>query len=519
MFTSIKACTYIPILYATLSRPINTSFSLKQLTNITNSARCRIPLKSMDALNSKRKFHVSPELAPTNGAKKSKVGNSTDVASQQGSNSNPNSQRATGNGNDLRNRIGPEVSNERALEYKEGRLPRPIDLLNSTLAESQPDRDNIQVEGAVVHWFRTDLRTRDNGALHAASTKAKEGNVPLLAIYIISPQDFEAHFVSPSRVDFILRTLHVLKDDLAKLDIPLYVETADDRKAIPERIPELLKEWGASHLFANMELEVDELRRDRKIVSTCLENGIAMNILADTCVVHPGGLTTGSGNQYSVYTPWFRSWVAHIHDNPELLVLSKEPARNHPSARKTYAELFKSTLPAAPPNKRLTDEEKARFQLMWPAGEHEAHRRLESFVGQRIGDYEEHRNFPAEDATSSLSVHLACGTLSARTAVKTAQSHNHTQRLNGGDMGIQSWIREVAWRDFYRHVLAHWPYIWYDLFDLDLKERAIANGFQYEQTLQARILFHRVGIRPRRIRSLVCRKNGVSNRRRRNAPT
>ncbi len=54
--------------------------------------------------------------------------------------------------------------------------------------------------------------------------------------YIISPQDFEAHLRSPARVDFMLRTLNILKDDLAKLDIPLWVETVEKRKQIPGRV-------------------------------------------------------------------------------------------------------------------------------------------------------------------------------------------------------------------------------------------------------------------------------------------
>jgi deoxyribodipyrimidine photo-lyase len=96
-----------------------------------------------------------------------------------------------------------------------------------------------------------------------------------------------------------------LKEDLAKLDIPLYVENVEKRKAIPGRILELLEKWGANHLFANVEYEVDELRREAKMVRACLEKGIAMHVVPDTCVVNPGELASGAGKQYSVYTPWF----------------------------------------------------------------------------------------------------------------------------------------------------------------------------------------------------------------------
>jgi len=39
-----------------------------------------------------------------------------------------------------------------------------------------------------------------------------------------------------------------------------------------------------------------------------------------------------------------------------------------------------------------------------------------------------------------------------------ARDVNSTKKLDGGIEGIRGWISEVAWRDFYRHVLVHWPY-------------------------------------------------------------
>jgi deoxyribodipyrimidine photo-lyase len=40
-----------------------------------------------------------------------------------------------------------------------------------------------------------------------------------------------------------------------------------------------------------------------------------------------------------------------------------------------------------------------------------------------------------------------------------ARDINSTKKLDGGNAGIMGWISEVAWRDFYKHVLAHWPYV------------------------------------------------------------
>lgn len=360
----------------------------------------------------------------------------------------------------LRKYYPHEMHNRRALAYNNDEIPRPIEVLGQALEDTSEARKGVGKGESVVHWFKNDLRTMDNRALSLAAEKAKELGVPLIAIYIVSPQDFEAHLTAPVRVDFILRTLEVLKDDLAKLDIPLYVETVEKRRNVQGRITELLEEWGTKHMYTNMEYEVDELRREARMVSDLADKGISFEVLHDTCVVEPGKLVSGSGKQYSVYSPWYRSWMVHVQSNLELLDLFDAPEKNPKAARERFKSLFQSEIPDAPSNKTLTAEEKKRFRALWPAGEREAHVRLDKFVTERIKTYKDERNFPAINMTSSLSVHFASGTLSARTAVRTARDKNSSKRLDAGNQGNQTWISEVAWRDFYKHVLAHWPYVW-----------------------------------------------------------
>ena len=360
----------------------------------------------------------------------------------------------------LRDFYPPEMSNARARAYAAGTLPRPLHEVVNAMTDTAAARRGVGPGRAVVHWFKMDLRTRDNTALALASRKAAECGVPLIALFVVSPQDYEAHLTSPVRVDFMLRSLKVLREDLAKLDVPLWIETVEKRSTVPGRIAELLQEWGASHMYANMEYEVDELRREAKMVRLCAEMGISMEVVHDTCVVPPGRLKSGTGNQYAVYSPWRRAWVAHIHDNPELLELLPPPGQNPASARVAFARLFECDIPEAPESKRLEAEAAARFAALWPPGEHEAMKRLGMFCEEKVGGYAKNRNIPSVTGTSSLSVHLAAGTLSARTAVRHARDRNNAKRLDGGNEGIQTWISEIAWRDFYKHVLVNWPYVW-----------------------------------------------------------
>lgn len=51
----------------------------------------------------------------------------------------------------------------------------------------------------------------DNRALDAASRQAEEDGVPLIVLFIISPEDYEAHDRGPRRIDFMLRNLSIIK--------------------------------------------------------------------------------------------------------------------------------------------------------------------------------------------------------------------------------------------------------------------------------------------------------------------
>ncbi|KAL5336314.1 DNA photolyase, FAD-binding/Cryptochrome [Aspergillus crustosus] len=374
----------------------------------------------------------------------------------------PNASETASFGIVLRDFYPPEMSNSRCEAYTKGIIPRPIELLKTAERETEDIRHEIKPNAAVVHWFKSDLRLHDNHGLQEAFRVAKENGVPLVTVYILSPEDLKAHLVSPARVDFTLRTLRILQRDLNELEIPLYMETQDHRENIPKRLVELCHAWGAKRLYANIEYEVDELRREAKLVKLCAENGIAFNTMHDTCVVPPGPLASKQGKQYAVYSHWFRSWLAFLSENPRFLERGEDLGSNPGDARKIFKGLFDCEVPEAPEGKRIEDEEDSekaeRLRELFPAGEHEALRRLEVFLEEKASAYDDERSFLDRDGTSVLSPYLASGALSARTAVVLARKANGN-KIVGGQSGYISWISEIAWRDFYRHVLVHWPFI------------------------------------------------------------
>lgn len=213
-----------------------------------------------------------------------------------------------------------------------GLAPLPEEMADTPLARLQnaiAEAAKVKVEvpsmnGLVVYWQRCeiqvakalaaetaltwlfsprrnkDLRLNDNTALAHASAYAKQHSLPLLVLHIFSTGDYKSHHRSPRRIDFQLRQMAVLEKRLRdEYNVPLLTIEYSERKKVPTMLLEKLEEWGASALFANLEYEVDELRRDTEIVQKAAEarksgkgwQGQA-TFVADFCIVQPGLLLT-----------------------------------------------------------------------------------------------------------------------------------------------------------------------------------------------------------------------------------
>jgi deoxyribodipyrimidine photo-lyase len=103
-------------------------------------------------------------------------------------------------------------------------------------------------------------------------------------------------------------------------------------------------------------------------------------------------------------------------------------------------------------------ETAGKLARLWPAGEEEGLKRLRRFLqGRSAAEYEKRRDFPAEEGgTARISAYLAVGALAARTVIREAKE---ASRRKGATDGVMKWVSEVAWRDFYRHVLVAWPHV------------------------------------------------------------
>ncbi|MDX1369726.1 deoxyribodipyrimidine photo-lyase, partial [Pseudomonas sp.] len=144
-------------------------------------------------------------------------------------------------------------------------------------------------------WLRTDLRVQDNSALAAAMAAG-----PTVALFLLSPGQWQAHDDAPSKVDFWLRNLAELSRELGALNVPLLVRQADDWSAAPRVIAELCQQLQIGSVQVNEEYGVHESRRDQAVAQALDALGINFRSHLDQLLFRPGSVLTKSGSYFQV---------------------------------------------------------------------------------------------------------------------------------------------------------------------------------------------------------------------------
>ena len=290
-------------------------------------------------------------------------------------------------------------------------------------------------------WFRTDLRVRDNPALHAAASHATNG---VVALYVVSPKDWERHDDAPVKVDFILRNLRELSKELESRNIALLIETAKHFSDVPALVLDVAVRHGCDALHVNRDYEVNERRRDEDTERLFVESGREVFAHDGGVALAPGSVLTNDGGFYTVYSPFKRKWRERFDalGRPEPLPICKRQGEmvGTPGVVPERVKGFESSIDPGE----------------WPAGEAHAKRRMESFLESRIDEYKDRRDFPGVNGTSTISPYLTSGVVSARQIIHAAMGVNQNKH-DSGKQGVVKWIEEVVWREFYKHMLIGFP--------------------------------------------------------------
>jgi deoxyribodipyrimidine photo-lyase len=284
-------------------------------------------------------------------------------------------------------------------------------------------------------WFRCDLRMHDNLALAAA---CRDPKAKVVGLFVATPEQWRQHNMAPRQAEYLWLHLQTLQDSLAERGIVLFIREAATFADSVDSLKAFCAEQEVDALFYNYQYELNERLRDAE-AELALGRDVICQGFDDSVMLAPGSVTTGNHEMYKVFTPFSRAFIKRLQESlPECV----------PAPRPRGEAVLPAKIKAFDYPRREVDED------LFPVGERAALARLREFCLVPAADYPERRDFPAIEGTSRLSACLAIGVLSPRQCLHRLLKE-HPQALEGGTGA--TWLNELIWREFYRHLLVAWP--------------------------------------------------------------
>ena len=258
-----------------------------------------------------------------------------------------------------------------------------------------------------LFWFRKDLRLKDN----IAWAKACEAH-RIHPVLVLEPE-LISNAGSYRRRQFFLN-VSALAAEIESIGGELSVIQGPAKDVLPRYI----RENNIDCIYFNADTTPFSRQRDEQIAK---DISIPINTCWSGLVHPPETVLTQKGEISKVFTPFYKKWVT----------LPAPPSIQE--SRPTFVDVQQNT----------RDETQGLIPSTSNEGYKAAMERFERFL-KVVDDYQESRNFPSEDGTSFLSSDLHFGTIGPREIL---------HRLSPNREGHRQFIRQLAWRDWYSHLL------------------------------------------------------------------
>ena len=269
-----------------------------------------------------------------------------------------------------------------------------------------------------VFWFRRDLRLDDNVGFY----NALKSEHPVLPIFIFDKEILKKLPKDDARLTFIYETLQKMRTKLEDKNTSSIAMFHGEPATIYKN---LLAKYNIDTVFTNRDYEPYAKDRDDKIQQLLNDNNIKFKTFKDQVIFEQNEVTKKDGLPYVVYTPYMKVW--------------KEQFKTHTLDFYYTSSFLKNLIQDKElPNLSLSDigftksNQKIKKHIVTPA---------------LIQNYEDTRNFPAQDSTSKLGPHLRFGTVSIRKMIEKAITEKN-----------EIFWQELIWREFFMQILWHFPH-------------------------------------------------------------
>lgn len=284
--------------------------------------------------------------------------------------------------------------------------------------------------------FRRDLRIADNAALSAAMAAG-----PTLALYVLDDAADGRPLGGAGRW-WLHYAIVRLQRQLADLGVPLILRKGDLNTAVID----VAIATGACRVHWNRRYTPWGARADKALGIELQRIGILSDSFEGAYLREPGTLLAKSGACYRVFAHFYKASLAMAEPSAPLAAPGCQTMPDISVESETLEDW--RLLPRNP-------DWASGLRRAWAPEASSGESRLFEFLNKDVASYAQDRDRPDIDATSALSPYLAHGELSPRQLWHAAR---RIQRASPGEgPGIDSFLRQLVWRDFSANLLYHFP--------------------------------------------------------------
>jgi deoxyribodipyrimidine photo-lyase len=296
--------------------------------------------------------------------------------------------------------------------------------------------------GTTLLWFGRDLRLTDNPALAAALARGG----PVIPIFLLDDAESGAWAPGGASRWWLDASLAALDRDLGQRGSRLILRRGPAQQALDR----LIEETGADAVYWNRRYEPWAVARAEKLKAALKQRSLEVHSFNSALLREPWTLKTQQGGPYRVFTPFWKALRA------EAIELPGAAAPEHLPAPKQF-----------PASDRLDDWQlrpskpdwAGGLREAWQPGEAGAQERLADFAETSVLAYHDQRDRPGRDGTSRLSPHLHFGEIGPRQIWRAVTAQALAQTGSPMPAGVETYLKEIAWREFSYHLLFHFPHL------------------------------------------------------------
>lgn len=286
-------------------------------------------------------------------------------------------------------------------------------------------------------WLQRELRVANHPALEFAMNIKGE----VIVAYFHDPRQT----IGEANSVWLAHSLKQLQEDFKQLNGQLWLIEGD----FSQQLQKLIVEQQIDQVFYSVQVGEPFWTMQHQALTVCQQTNTKLRPFESENWFPYNDILTLGRTSYKMFTPFYKSLMSKINlietFDQEIQDLTKTRLLAIP-AKHTNLPQSLATLIKQPWAKKIISH--------WEIGESAAWYKATQFIDQQMDEYQQARDYPFMNATSLLSPHLHFGEIHSRALLIWLMQ---IQQNGGFRADIESWTRQLGWREFARYILWHYP--------------------------------------------------------------